>query len=64
MTKELIEKLRGHADHVLGLYLLLAEKYALIDPMLILTCEHLWKDIGRRRGRTCEAIRPGTETSV
>jgi AbiU2 len=33
MTQELIEKLKGHTDHVLGLYLLLAEKYALIDPM-------------------------------
>jgi AbiU2 len=33
MTKELVEKLKGHTDHVLGLYLLLAEKYALIDPM-------------------------------
>lgn len=33
MTKELIEKLSGHTDHIVGLYLLLVEKYALIDPM-------------------------------
>jgi AbiU2 len=34
MTKELIEKLKGHTDHIVGLYLLFAEKYALIDPMI------------------------------
>lgn len=32
--KELVEKLEGHTDHLLGCYLGLYEKYAFLKPML------------------------------